>query len=99
VDHPTDLHQTLELIAQHGSAKEVILVVQESLDALLRSVTDLGDEDSSDEDVPPPSPTQIVWKWINLIEMYTLGRLQIDNCIQVFSTKIRATSFSALGSP
>ncbi|KAG8736351.1 hypothetical protein FRC10_009412, partial [Ceratobasidium sp. 414] len=73
-DHPAELRRTLELIARYGSAKEVLLVTQESLDTLVRSTKDDDDEGSTDDgDTLRASPSEIVWKWINLIDMYTLA--------------------------
>ncbi|QRV82231.1 YAP/Alf4/glomulin family protein [Ceratobasidium sp. AG-Ba] len=69
-DQPTDLCQTLELIAQHGNAKEVLLVVQESIDSLLQSTRS---RDDNNEGSLLTNPAHVVWKWINLINMYTLA--------------------------
>ncbi|KAG9119245.1 hypothetical protein FRC07_005805 [Ceratobasidium sp. 392] len=72
-DHPIDVRQTLELIALHGSAKEVLLVVQESLGSLVRSIRDQDNEDADEEPPPAASPAQVVWKWASLVEMYSLA--------------------------
>ncbi|CAE6462240.1 unnamed protein product [Rhizoctonia solani] len=67
--HPQSLQETYELIARHGSSKEIILVVQESLDSLLQEVHELED----DEESARSTPSQIIWKWVRLIDMYTLA--------------------------
>ncbi|KAG9085183.1 hypothetical protein FS749_004627, partial [Ceratobasidium sp. UAMH 11750] len=73
-EYPAELRQTLELIGRYGSAKEVLLVAQESLDTLVRLTKDHDDEDTTDEELTPrANPAEMVWKWIILIEMYTLA--------------------------
>ncbi|KDN45809.1 hypothetical protein RSAG8_04642, partial [Rhizoctonia solani AG-8 WAC10335] len=67
--HPQSLQETYELIARHGSPKEVLLVAQESLDRLLQEAKELD----NDEESAPSTPSQITWKWLRLIDMYTLA--------------------------
>ncbi|CCO33184.1 hypothetical protein BN14_07256 [Rhizoctonia solani AG-1 IB] len=67
--HPQPLRESYELIARHGSPKEILLVVQESLDALLQEAKEL----ENDEESASSTPTQIVWKWLRLIDMYSLS--------------------------
>ncbi|KAJ1301933.1 hypothetical protein OPQ81_000772 [Rhizoctonia solani] len=67
--NPQTLQETYELIARHGSPKEVLIVVQESLDGLLREAKEL----ENDEDTTYSTPSQIVWKWLRLIDMYTFA--------------------------
>ncbi|ELU36348.1 central kinetochore-associated domain-containing protein [Rhizoctonia solani AG-1 IA] len=66
---PHPLKNTYELIARYGSPKEILLVVQESLDVLLREAKELENEEES----ASSTPAQIVWKLLRLIEMSTLG--------------------------
>ncbi|CAE6477432.1 unnamed protein product, partial [Rhizoctonia solani] len=66
---PQPLQETYELIARHGSPKEVLLVVQESLDILSQEVKELDNDEESARSTPP----QIIWKWLRLIDMYTLA--------------------------
>ncbi|CCO37567.1 hypothetical protein BN14_11723 [Rhizoctonia solani AG-1 IB] len=67
--HPQPLQESYELIARHGSPKEILLVVQESLDALLQEAKEL----ENDEESASSTPTQIIWKWLRLIDMYSLS--------------------------
>ncbi|GAB1522467.1 hypothetical protein RhiTH_005585 [Rhizoctonia solani] len=66
---PHPLKNTYELIARYGSPKEILLVVQESLDVLLQEAKELENEEES----ASSTPAQIVWKLLRLIEMSTLG--------------------------
>ncbi|CAE6374135.1 unnamed protein product [Rhizoctonia solani] len=66
---PHPLKNTYELIARYGSPKEILLVVQESLDVLLREAKELENEEES----ASSTPAQIVWKLLRLIEMSTLA--------------------------
>jgi hypothetical protein len=66
--HPQPLQESYELIARHGNPKEILLVVQESLDALLQEAKEL----ENDEESASSTPTQIIWKWLRLIDMYSL---------------------------
>ncbi|KAL5638048.1 hypothetical protein ACGC1H_002345 [Rhizoctonia solani] len=67
--HPQSLQETYEIIARHGSPKEVLLVAQESLDRLLQEAKEL----ENDEESAPSTPSQIIWKWLRLIDMYSLA--------------------------
>ncbi|KAG8773953.1 hypothetical protein FRC12_002220, partial [Ceratobasidium sp. 428] len=67
LEYPADARQTLQTIAKHGSPKEVLLVVEESLDFLARIHVD-----DDEQDLEVKSISQILtWKWINLLEMDT----------------------------
>ncbi|QRW23243.1 YAP/Alf4/glomulin family protein [Rhizoctonia solani] len=66
---PHPLKNTYELIARYGSPKEILLVVQESLDVLLQEAKELENEEES----ASSTPAQIVWKLLRLIEMSTLA--------------------------
>ncbi|KAG8760360.1 hypothetical protein FRC11_000530 [Ceratobasidium sp. 423] len=66
---PQPLQETYELIARYGSPKEVLLVVQESLDTLSQEAKELENDEESARSTPP----QIIWKWLRLIDMYTLA--------------------------
>ncbi|KAG8713605.1 hypothetical protein FRC09_018534 [Ceratobasidium sp. 395] len=69
LEYPVDARQTLQIIAEHGSPKEVLLVVEESLDFLARMHVD-----DDEQDLEVESISQILtWKWINLLEMDTLA--------------------------
>ncbi|CAE6434978.1 unnamed protein product [Rhizoctonia solani] len=67
--HPQSLQETYELIGRHGSPKEILLAVQESLDSLLHEAKELED----DEESARSTPAQVIWKWLRLIDMYTLA--------------------------
>ncbi|CAE6345365.1 unnamed protein product [Rhizoctonia solani] len=67
--HPQCLQEIYELISRHGSPKEVLLVAQESFDKLSQEAKELD----NDEESATLTPSQIIWKWLRLIDMYTLA--------------------------
>ncbi|CAE6376283.1 unnamed protein product [Rhizoctonia solani] len=69
IAHPQHLQELYELIARYGSPKEILLVVQESLDILLQDAKEI----ENDEEPANLAPAQIIWKWLRLIDMYTLA--------------------------
>ncbi|KAF8601868.1 hypothetical protein BDV93DRAFT_607828 [Ceratobasidium sp. AG-I] len=80
LDHLNDVERTVRLISQYGSAKEVLLVAQESLDALLQSTKSYDEEETSEDETTPggdtgqrPTPIPVIWRWVRIIEMYTLA--------------------------
>ena len=106
VNRPNDVERTIQLVSQHGSAKEVLLVAQESLDALLQSTKSHEEKEvpenetsAGDNTTQRPIPTCMVWKWIRIIEMYTSGTLTKSFFPRLAWINTRVLSLPAARSP